>query len=374
MSRKLFGPLLALLFLLSCSHQNVTSEDENLLDRFPGMSLRQQFMAMAEWGGISRIDIHNISLQRISTGIVRNFPAFSFDYCNAIDIFELAEQGTDTYSIGLRKGGPDGQVLDVAVSLNDGSDPWVEVNGLRYNILLNSYVADGGRSVVEYTFTPTGDVPGTSDNYLNLIAALNNSNNGDVVRPDLLIPDIRVLSLGSLKLTVVLDQNKSIKTGKVWDTTLASTLGRSGPGATPVDPVYFDTNQDNKLNVVGGLSVCFDINGDGIKDKVHEWNSLDAQLVYDVNGNNLIDSGREIMNETGIDGTQNKYRNGWDKVRDIFDKNKNGLIEGDELLLTKYWTDSNGNGTVEPGELKTACEMKIIKIDIDGQVYTFEEQ
>lgn len=208
MKRKLSGLFfLALLFAVSCTKENIPSEDDKPFskDRFLAMSLREQFVAMTQWGsGISRIDINNIELQRVSTGVVRNFSGFSFDYCPVIDIFELAEQSTDTYSIGLRKGGPAGQVLDVAVTLKEGSDHWAEVNGLRYNVQLNSYTTGDDRDMVEYTFTPTGAVSGTSQDYQNLIAALNNSNNGDAVRPDLYLPDLRVLSLGSIKLTVAL--------------------------------------------------------------------------------------------------------------------------------------------------------------------------
>ncbi|MCD8540688.1 MAG: hypothetical protein LRY55_13660 [Leadbetterella sp.] len=372
MIRKLFYPVLSLLLLLSCSRRDIENNSLSK-DRFLAMSLREQLAALTQWGGITQIDINNLELQRISSGIIRSFPGFSFNYCPAIDIFELAEQSPDTYSIGLRKGGPAGQVLNVAVTLKEGSDSWVEVKGLRYTVQLSSYTAGDGRDVVEYIFTPTGDVPGTSEDYLNLIAALNNSNNGDVLRPDLPISDLRVLSLQNLKLTVVFEQGKTQKTGKAWDTTLASTLGKNEPGATPVDPVYLDTNQDDKLNIAGGKSVCFDINGDGVKDVVHEWNTSDAQLVYDVNLNGLVDDGKEIMNETGIDGTQNKYRNGWAKVRDIFDKNNDGFIDCSELQLTSYWTDANGNGTVEPGELKSAGQLGIITIDIVNRRFIFEE-
>ena len=211
MKRKLFGSVFAFLFLLSCSHENVPSEEPFSKSRFLAMSLQQQFATMVKWGGISRIDINNLQLQRISSGIVRDFSNFAFTYCPVIDIFELAEKAPDTYSMGLRKGGPAGDVLDVAVILKEGIDPWVEVNGLRYNVQLNSYTEGDGKDVVEYTFTPTGAVPGTSDNYLNLISALNNSNNGDALRPGLPISDLRVLSLGNLKLTVLLDTQGGIE-------------------------------------------------------------------------------------------------------------------------------------------------------------------
>lgn len=207
MRKNLLGLGIVLLSIFSCTKENVPSEEDTPFnkDRFMALSLKEQFATMVKWGGITKIDIHNLELQRVSTGTVRNFPEFAFNYCPVIDIFELAEQSQDTYSMGLRKGGPGGQVLDVAVTLKEGNDPWVEVNGLRYNVQLNSYTAGDGKDAVEYTFTPTGTVPGTSENYLSLISALNNSNNGDAVRPGLPISDLRVLSLGSLTLTVLLD-------------------------------------------------------------------------------------------------------------------------------------------------------------------------
>lgn len=159
----------------------------------------------------------------------------------------------------------------------------------------------------------------------------------------------------------------NMQEGKAWDTTLQSTLGRR-------DPVYLDTNRDGKLNVEGGKNVNFDINGDGIADRVHEWNTQDAQLVYDANKNNKIDNGREIMNETGINGEQNKYKNGWEKAQDLFDADKNGSISGEELAKAKFWTDANGNGITDEGELKTAAELNIVGIDTKNGKYITKEK
>lgn len=150
---------------------------------------------------------------------------------------------------------------------------------------------------------------------------------------------------------------------KAWDTTLASTLGRSDEETQDKDPVYLDTNWDERLNVEGGKTISFDINGDGIMDIVHEWNTKDGQLVCDANGNGQIDDGREIMNETGVDGEQNKYRTGWDKARDLFDSNNDGIINGSELNKVHVWTDTNGNGKVDKGELKAARHVILLSID-----------
>jgi hypothetical protein len=165
------------------------------------------------------------------------------------------------------------------------------------------------------------------------------------------------------------------RSGRAWDTTLAATLARrEGQVLSLIDPVYLDTNWDNRLNVEGGTQVTFDINGDGAVDIVHEWNTRDAQLVYDADNNGRIDDGREIMNETGLNGEQNKYRNGWEKVRVVFDPNKNDIIEGAELEKAKFWTDINGNGIVDQGELKTAAEMAIVSISIVKQEFIFKKK
>ncbi len=200
MTQKLLGTLAILFWFISCTPPHEPPK-ENTKEAFMAMSLKQQFAEMAQRGGITQLNINDIQLQRISTGVIRSFPSYSFQYCPVIDIFELSEQGDALYSIGLRKG--TGEVLDVKVELK--SDTWVEINGLRYRIELHNYTQDNGQDKVQYTFTPDGDVPGSSEDYLNLIAALNSSNSGDAVRPDLFIPDVRVLSLGSLQLTVVLN-------------------------------------------------------------------------------------------------------------------------------------------------------------------------
>lgn len=154
--------------------------------------------------------------------------------------------------------------------------------------------------------------------------------------------------------------------GKAWDTKLLTNYGRR-------DPVYLDTNKDGKLNV-HKRNVRFDMNGDGIMDRVREWNTKDAQLVYDANRNGKIDNGREIMNEVGVKGRRNKYKNGWEKARAIFDKNKDGIINGNELKHAKFWTDKNGNGKTDKGELRTAAQMNIVSIDTKKGRFTTKKK
>ncbi|MBM3461148.1 MAG: hypothetical protein FJX76_03505 [Armatimonadetes bacterium] len=116
--------------------------------------------------------------------------------------------------------------------------------------------------------------------------------------------------------------------------------------------------------------IDFDVNADGNVDRT-EWlktGTGDAFLVTDLNNDGQI-NGRELMNETGINGEQNKYKGGWDKARDLFDANKDGVLEGNELSNLKVWNDKNGDGRVDSGEMKSLSEAGIVKIDTnDGTV------
>ena len=172
------------------------------------------------------------------------------------------------------------------------------------------------------------------------------------------------MSMGMMGMMPMYQYNQ----GKAWDTTLDSTLGRR-------DPIYLDTNHDGVLNKERlNTSINFDINGDGISDRVHEWNTKDAQLVYDANGDGQINSGREMMNEVGVNGEQGKYKNGWEKARDVFDKNKDGRIDGEELKSARFWTDANGDGKVDDGEMKTAAESGIVGIDTENGRFVERQQ
>lgn len=76
------------------------------------------------------------------------------------------------------------------------------------------------------------------------------------------------------------------------------------------------------------------------------------------------------MTETGINGEQNKYKSGWEKVRDLWDKNGYGKITGDELKNVYIWQDKNGDGKVDKDELKPASAWNITEIDTNKETYS----
>ncbi len=120
----------------------------------------------------------------------------------------------------------------------------------------------------------------------------------------------------------------------------------------------WDTQKDwnNKIN--------YDVDGDGKTDRT-EWmkkGSQDGLLVWDNNKDGKI-TGNELMNESSIDGKQNTYKSGWEKVLALGDTNKDGKISGDEMKNFSVWVDKNGDGITDPGELQTAQQMGIMELN-----------
>jgi len=155
-------------------------------------------------------------------------------------------------------------------------------------------------------------------------------------------------------------------TMQAWDYKFATEFGRR---VVRRDPVILDWNGDGQISTKGrdksSERISFDVNGDGLMDRT-EWVKGDALLVYDANGDGVINNGRELMNEVGINGEQGKYKNGWEKARDIFDTNKDGIIMGEELDKVKIWVDANGDGRTDEGELISAKDAGIYYIDTNS--------
>lgn len=120
-----------------------------------------------------------------------------------------------------------------------------------------------------------------------------------------------------------------------------------------------------------GSKTFFDLDGDGQPNRT-EWlkkGTNDGLLVID-DGTGNIKSGKQIFGETGLNGEKSKYKNGWEKLRDLYDKDKNGVVEGAELSNLKVWIDKNGDAKTDAGELKTLQELGIVSIDLpkDGSL------
>ena len=76
----------------------------------------------------------------------------------------------------------------------------------------------------------------------------------------------------------------------------------------------------------------------------------DGFLVWDHNGDGIINDNTEMMSEFDKDGNV-AFANGYEKLAHYFDKDKNGIIEGAELNGLMFWVD-DGDAKTEAGELQ----------------------
>ncbi len=128
------------------------------------------------------------------------------------------------------------------------------------------------------------------------------------------------------------------------------------------EPLVLDLNGNGieLTDVRKGDGVNFDITGDGKKEQVSWVSANDGMLVYDRNGNSIIDSGKELF------GDQHGATDGFEELSK-FDTDKNGVIDKNDNIYKdlEIWQDINQNGFSEADELKSIQEYGIDSIDLD---------
>ena len=147
----------------------------------------------------------------------------------------------------------------------------------------------------------------------------------------------------------------------------------------PTSPILVDVSGDgfNLTDNAGG--VFFDLNGDGIRERL-SWTTSgddDAWLVFDRDGDGVIGKGAELFgNFTYQPETRAWERHGFLALSE-FDKqassdnggyggNGDGLINKDDLVFAelRLWQDTNHNGVSEPTELHPLTELGLHSISL----------
>jgi len=163
---------------------------------------------------------------------------------------------------------------------------------------------------------------------------------------------------------------------------------RPGSGAPAITGGYWVDPQGNKTDKAPPKGTQKNFNGykyldksgslvgemkDGLyhygkqeKREETEWlakNGGDGLLVADFNKDGEINSAVELFGTVGLDGKE-RYKNGYQKLADLFDKNRDGKVSGDELKGLQMWVDANADGKVQEGELQSLKQHNLTSFDV----------
>lgn len=134
------------------------------------------------------------------------------------------------------------------------------------------------------------------------------------------------------------------------------------------DPLIIDMDGNGFDLTSAGEGVTFDIDADGLKEKVAVTKGKDAILALDKNMNGIIDDGKELF------GDQNGAEDGFSELAK-YDDNKDGIINAedrvfDELKLLVYVKNSSGGYDQKISALKSS---EIAAIDL-SKIKTAHEE
>lgn len=150
----------------------------------------------------------------------------------------------------------------------------------------------------------------------------------------------------------------------------------------PRSPLVFDLDHDG-IETLGQEFVYFDHNGDGIANLTGWVSGDDGFLVFDKDGNGLIETGNELFGDNYLKEDGSTASNGFDALSDL-DSNQDGIFDINDNAFTqlKVWQDINQDGVSQDSELFTLDQAGVASVNLsatatnidagDGNTITFD--
>ena len=140
------------------------------------------------------------------------------------------------------------------------------------------------------------------------------------------------------------------------------------------DPLILDLNRDGKVSTTSGKRY-FDMDANGVAERVSWAASGDGFLVMDRDGDGKITSGRELFGDHTVMSDGRVAASGFQALADL-DSNKDGKIDASDEAFgrLRVWSDKDGDGKFEDHELSTLEEMGIDSIDLRYSDHRTEDE
>ena len=135
--------------------------------------------------------------------------------------------------------------------------------------------------------------------------------------------------------------------------------------STIPSPIILDLDGDGVETIAVSAGTFFDHAADGFAEQTGWVGKDDGLLVRDLNGNNTIDSGRELFGSETLLANGQKAANGFAAMAQL-DSNLDGKLDASDadFASLRVWKDANGNGQTDAGELLSLSDAGVQSIAV----------
>jgi Ca2+-binding RTX toxin-like protein len=147
------------------------------------------------------------------------------------------------------------------------------------------------------------------------------------------------------------------------------------PVFSSLSPIILDLNFNGVETVSKDKNIHFDHAGDGFAELTGWVGAADGLLVRDLNGNGVIDSGKELLGSETLLTNGSKAANGFAALAGL-DQNADGQINQADVAFStlRVWRDANQNGKTDAGELLTLAAAGVRAVNTRFTVSDFVDK